>query len=237
MGKKIKLNIAIPQNLSQISLGEYQKYLKVVEANKDDENAGDFLNLKALEIFCGLELKDTYNLPMKHFHFALEQLEVCFKEETPLVHEFTFRDPNGVDQQMGFIPKLDEMTFGEYVDLDKWISDWQTMHKAMAVLYRPIRVKYKDKYKIDDYDGKDTYHEAMKEMPVSYAIGAMLFFYRLGTKLSASIIPYLANLEELSSQQKDDLQKIGDGIQVSLHYAMTDLLTSIGQQKFLYTKQ
>jgi len=234
---KVKLNISIPTELAHITLGQYQDYLKVVEKNKDDENAGDFLNLKALEIFCGLELKDSYNLPLKHFNFALEQLEKCFSEETPLIREWKFRDPNGVEQLMGFIPKLDDMTIGEYMDLDKYISDWQQMHKAMAVLYRPIRVKHKDSYSIDEYSGTETYAQAMKSTPVSIAIGALVFFYRLGTKLCEYIIPYLAQVEGLSKKQKDDLQKIGAGIRLSMHSARETFLGSIKQQKFLYTKQ
>jgi len=235
--KKLKLKIEIPQTLNDITLGQYQQYLKVVEANKDDENAGDFLNLKALSIFCGIDLKESYKIPVKHFHFALEHLEKCFKEDTPLIREFTFRDPKGVEQPMGFIPKLDDMSIGEYMDLDKYITDWQQMHKAMAVLYRPIRVKHKDSYVIDEYEGTEAYGEAMKETPVGIAIGALLFFYRLGSKLSRLIIPFLVAQEELSSRQKEDLQKIGVGIQASMSYAEETLLNSMKQQKFLYTKQ
>ena len=235
--KQLKLKIEIPQTLNDITLGQYQEYLKVVEANKDDENAGDFLTLKALSIFCGIELKESYKIPVKHFYFALEHLEKCFKEETPLIREFTFRDPEGKEQLMGFIPKLDDMTIGEYVDLDKYITDWQTMHRAMAVLYRPIRVKHKESYVIDEYSGTEVYGEAMKETPVGIAIGAMLFFYRLGTKLSKLIIPYLAAQEEQLSLPKQDLLKIGAGIQASMSYVEETLYESMKQQKFLYTKQ
>lgn len=235
--KKVKLNISVPTSLSQITLGEYQKYLKIVEANKDDENAGDFLNLKALEIFCGLDTSKLYDLPTTQFYFALEQIEKCFKEDTPRVDTFTFRDSNGIEQEMGLIPNLDKMSYGEYIDLDKYIKDNQTWHLAMAVLYRPIRIKSKDKYKIDDYQGTEAYAEAMKETPVSIAMGAIVFFYRLGKKLSESIIPYLVSQEETPSLRSVDLQKIGDGIRASLHYAEIEFLTSIKRQKFLYTKQ
>jgi hypothetical protein len=164
-------------------------------------------------------------------------LEKCFQEDTPLVKEFIFKDPKGVEQPMGLIPKLDDMSVGEYMDLDKYVTDWQQMHKAMAVLYRPIRVKHKDSYVIDEYNGTETYGDAMKETPVGIAIGALLFFYRLGTKLSKLIIPYLAAQEELSSRQREDLQKIGAGIQASMSYAEATLLDSMKRQKFLYTKQ
>lgn len=234
---KVKLNINIPQSLSDITLGQYQEYLKVVDINKDDEEAGDFLNLKALEIFCGLALKESYNLPVKHFHFALQHLEACFKEQTPLIHRFTFRDPNGVEQEMGFIPKLDDMTYGEYVDATKYVADWQKMHLAMAVLYRPVRIKHKESYAIEEYNGTDTYGWAMKEMPVSIAIGALLFFYRLAKKLMLSIPLYLQKHQEQLKMSNDDLQKFGDGIQASLLSLEETYLGSTMQQKFLYTKQ
>jgi len=215
--KSLKLKIEIPQSLNDITLGQYQEYLKVLEANKEDDNAGDFLNLKALSIFCGIDLKESYKIPVKHFYFALEHLEKCFKEDTPLVKEFVFKDINGVEQPMGFIPKLDDMTIGEYVDLDKYITDWQQMHKAMAVLYRPIRVKHKESYVIDEYNGTEAYGDAMKETPVGIAIGALIFFYRLGIDLSRAMTNYLEEGKESRLVQYLSSDKNGDGINQYTH--------------------
>lgn len=233
---KVNLKLVMPDSLRDITLGQYQEYNKILENNKDDENAGDFLNLKALEVFCGLKLKESYNLPIKHFHFALSRLEDCFKEDTPLQKTFTFRDSNGVEQEMGFIPKLDDMTAGEYMDLDGYIGDWNKMHKAMAILYRPIRIKSKKDYMIADYEGTETYAEVMKLMPVSYAIGALVFFYRLGIKLLNAIPQYLEREAERSSLSKEDLQKLGDGIRLYTPLLEETLYSLIAPPKFLYTK-
>ena len=52
---RVKLSLTIPNRLSDITLEQYQKYAKVLEGiDKEGEDASDFLNLKALEIFCGL---------------------------------------------------------------------------------------------------------------------------------------------------------------------------------------
>lgn len=233
---KVKLNINIPESLRDITLGQYQEYVKVVNINKEDEDSGDFLNLKALEIFCGLALKESYNLPVKHFHFALQHLEECFKQPTPFVHTFTFRDPAGVEQEMGFIPKLDDMTYGEYVDATQYIADWEKMHLAMAVLYRPIRIKHKESYAIAEYEGTEAYGWAMKEMPVSIALGALLFFYRLAKKLMLSIPLYLKKHQEALKMTNEDLQNFGDGIRLSLLSLEETYLESTKHQKFLYTK-
>jgi hypothetical protein len=37
------------------------------------------------------------------------------------------------------------MSFGEYVDLDTYLADWQQMDKAMSVLFRPVTFTKKNK--------------------------------------------------------------------------------------------
>ncbi len=54
----MKIEVIIPNNLNEITLGQYQKFLSIAENNKE----GEFLNAKMIEIFCGISLADTYNL-------------------------------------------------------------------------------------------------------------------------------------------------------------------------------
>ena len=234
---KVKLEFTPPTSLSDITLEQYQKYLKIVETNKEDENATDFLNLKSLEIFCGLELKEAYKIPISTFNFALEHIKACFSEETPLQKYFSFIDTEGVKQEMGFMPKLEDMSYGEYVDLDKYFSDWQEMHKAMAVLFRPIETRYKESYLLREYNGTDMYGEAMKRMPMDIVFGAVVFFYRLGMKLSENMIPYLEKKAQKSSKFKETLLENGDGIQASMRSLRATLEDSMRYQRFHYTKQ
>ena len=149
MGNKIQLELAIPQSLSDIKLEQYQKYVKVMDGiDKEAEEAGDFINLKALEIFCGMQLKDSYKLPMASFASVLEILAKALQEPTPLVKRFWFRGSNGTEVEFGFIPDLNNLSFGEYIDLDRYIGDWTQMHKAMAILFRPITAKKGEFYDI-----------------------------------------------------------------------------------------
>ena len=135
-----KFQIDIPKSLRGIKLKEYQKFLKVSEDNKDAEDP-EFLNLKMLEIFCGLTLKEAYNMKLSDFSFIINHLNEIFSEKTPLVHRFTMSDINGDQVEFGFIPKLDNISLGEFVDLDTYINNWEDMHKAMAVVYRPVTLK------------------------------------------------------------------------------------------------
>ena len=143
---------------------------------------------------------------------------------------------NGVEVSFGMIPALDEMTFGEYVDLESFISDWSNMHKAMAVLYRPITFNKNGKYLIEDYDGSDKYWEVMKDAPVNVALGAMVFFYRLGKKLSKYTMDYLQHQQTLQDSKSDkDLEKSGDGISQFTHLLEEKYQELIKLQRFHYT--
>lgn len=243
---KVKLTLKIPQSLADITLGQYQEYLKVLdglrEGKKPEEELSEgeleFLNKKSLQIFCGVDLKEAYDLPLKIFMFALEQIQICFSEETPLIREFVFKDDRGVEQRMGFIPNLEEMTFGEYVDLDSFVVDWQQCHKAMAVLFRRKTDISNSLYRIDKYRGQETldwYAEAMKNMPVNIALGALLFFYRLGTKLAVAMTNFLEASLARSSQSSDNSQKDGDGIRALLHSSkllQTDMKETANLMRF-----
>jgi hypothetical protein len=60
------------------------------------------------------------------------------------------------------------------------------MHKAMAVLYRPVNFKAKDKYTVAPYKVNEEIQELMKEMPLDVAISSMVFFLRFREGITGS---------------------------------------------------
>ena len=215
----LDFEVKVPQRLSAIKLNQYQQYLKILKGiEKDSESisneSSEFLNLKSLEIFCGLQLKDSYKLPLSVFDSVLGQLAECFKEQTPRVDRFTMTDAAGKTIEFGLMPNISEMSFGEYYDLDSYVQDWETMHKAMAVLYRPVVLDTKGKYLIEEYEGSSKWSDVMAEMPVNVALGAYVFFYRLGSKLSKHTMNYLLEeaLDKGDSTSQLTSERNGDGI-------------------------
>jgi len=89
-------------------------------------------------------------------------------------------------KEYGFIPKLEDISLGEYIDLDTYLGNWENMHLAMQVLYRPIKNKYGERYSIEDYKASDGLH--MKDITMDCVMGSILFFYSLGTDLSKAIL-------------------------------------------------
>tara|TARA_Y100001938_G_C7937770_1_gene352672 strand:+ start:117 stop:767 length:651 start_codon:yes stop_codon:yes gene_type:complete len=215
----MKVDVKIPDTLSEITLGQYQKYIKIQEQNEDE----NFIALKMLEIFCGLKGQTVLNMKTKSIKEITDVLVKMFSEKPPLVREFKM---NGVNY--GFIPNLEDMTFGEYIDLDTFVGKTEDLHKAMGVLYRPITHKRKELYWIQKYKGEDT--NLMKDMPMHAVFSAMLFFYHLGTDLSRVMLNYLEqDNEENIAQQLISLEN-GDGInrfKDSLREILQDLKISL----------
>ena len=216
----MKIEINVPTSLSEVTLGQYQKFLKIAEDNPE----GNFLNAKMIEIFCGIPLSDSYKLKMSSVTAIIDIFNELLSQTPKRVEQFTM---NGV--QYGFIPDLDEMSLGEYVDLDGSASDWNNMHIAMNVLYRKIKIKKSGKYNIVDYNVENP--EKMKDMPLDAAIGSLFFFYNLGMELSKHTILSSSNQVEMEAYQEQLISETnGDGISqfmVSLTEILQDLKISL----------
>ena len=196
----MKVEVYIPDTLSEITLGQYQKYLKIQEENEDE----NFLAMKMIEIFCGLRGDTILAMKANSIIDITTILSEMFNEKPQLVKEFKM---NG--KTYGFIPKLEDMSFGEYIDLDTYIGDMENIHRAMGVLYRPIKQRHKDKYIIEDYQGEES--DIMKSMPMDAVLSSILFFYHLGMDLSQAMMSYLGK-EEMNLVQQQLLEESGGGI-------------------------
>lgn len=202
MEKQIKLSI--PNSMDDIKLREYQKYMKLMDGLSEDEKQSDFMTIKMLEIFCGADISQIHALPVSAFGVVVDKLNECLSEPTPFEKEFTIKGSDNVEIDFGFIPKLDDISFGEYIDLDTFFN-WEDMHKAMAIMYRPIIKRRKGLYDIEVYQGADKYQDLMLEAPLSVAMGAMVFFYRLGAKLSNLTLNY--SLQEMTETERLEAEK------------------------------
>ena len=205
----MKLEITIPTKLSEIKLSQYQAFLKIAKDNEDSE----FLHQKMVQIFCGIDLKDIALIKYKDVNEITAFLNNMFSQPNQLIPKFKLGGT-----EFGFIPNLEDMTFGEYTDLDTYITDWDMMHRAMAVLYRPIKNKgLNGTYDIEDYNGTVTYGDVMKYAPLDVCLGATVFFYNLGNELLKSTLNYLENNKEMQTiLQQRNSDKDGDGIVQSM---------------------
>tara|TARA_R100000742_G_C4279420_1_gene103957 strand:- start:4992 stop:5645 length:654 start_codon:yes stop_codon:yes gene_type:complete len=203
----MKARLNIPNKLSEITLKKYQKFVKLNVKDADER----FLQIKMIEIFCEVSHENVLKIKFADADRVTSILGEMFTEKPDLVTKFWL---NGVEY--GFIPDLDELSFGEYIDLDTYLGDWENIHTAMNVLYRPITENKGNRYSIEEYnvDTKDR----LLEMPLDAVISSVFFFYHLGKDLSVVMNRYLKEeMKKIPSQQKQDLMLNGDGIKQFSH--------------------
>jgi hypothetical protein len=199
----MKVNINVPDSLNEITLYQYQRFEKLIQENEPSH----FVNQKTIEIFCNIELKDVARIRIADIDDLLSHLNNLLQQKPKLTKTFKL----GV-YEFGFIPKLEDMTSGEFIDLENYLSSTETLHQAMAVLFRPIKSKVKDLYTIEEYESSYKYAEVLKYMPLDIALGAMVFFWTLQNDCVNALADYIQNEVEQSEQVKQVLAKNGVGI-------------------------
>ena len=195
------MKITVPTSLSEITLRQYKRFLKIENEVESDK----FLNAKMIEIFCGLSLDKVILLKLKDSQDIVQVLSKLFDLKPDLVKTFEIEG-----KKYGFHPQLDDLTLGEYIDLDTFIGDWDNMEKAMNVLYRPVLVKVKEKYSIEEYIVNN--HETLLNMPMDAVMSAIFFLWNLGLDLSLIMTNSLDNQETEALTQYLNSQANGVGI-------------------------
>ena len=137
----MEINISIPTSLKDITLEQYKKFIKIQEGIENTT----FLQLKIIEIFCKVDLKIAKAMRYNDVEQITSDILNLFSQTPKLVTTFKMGDT-----EYGFIPDLDDMTLGEYIDLDTYSGDYDNIEVAMNVLYRPLITKLKNKYIIED---------------------------------------------------------------------------------------
>jgi hypothetical protein len=199
----MKVNINVPDSLNEITLYQYQRFEKLIQENE----ASHFVNQKTIEIFCNIELKDVARIRIADIDDLLSHLNNLLQQKPKLTKTFKL----GV-YEFGFIPKLEDMTSGEFIDLENYLGSTETLHQAMAVLFRPIKSKVKDLYIIEEYESSYKYSEVLKYMPLDIALGSMVFFWTLQKDCVNALTDYIQNEVEQSEQAKQVLEKNMGGI-------------------------
>jgi hypothetical protein len=189
--------VTIPENINEMTLGQWQR---IAEAG------GSIKTKELLDITYGLKsIKDIKNIDIDYLIDAIKKVVPSEKDiedkKFQLQREFVLDDV-----KYGFIPNLDDISFGELIDLDEF-TDIKNYHKLMSILYRPItQIQTGGRYKIEKY--KDV--GDLSGMPLGIALGAVSFFLTLGQQLTNAILSSLKE-EGVPQAWKWDTLKSGDG--------------------------
>ena len=199
------MKIVIPNSLNEITLQQYQEFFKL-----QDSKDAKYVERRMVEIFCKVPMKYVNMMKAIDVKEIVEILANMLENKPSLVNTFKM---NGT--QYGFIPALDDMTFGEYVDLDTFIGETQNLHRAMNVLYRPITIRKNGRYQIEEYNSDKA--ETMLQMPMDAVISSILFFYHLGIDLSQIMMDSLQQKNESRMMEYLISEESGVGISQYTH--------------------
>jgi hypothetical protein len=220
--------IQIPTKLSDVTLEQFQAFNRVTDETDNEV----FISHKLIAIFCKIRMSDVLRIRQVDCENIANTLRLVLEEKKEFIQRFTLGG-----KEFGFIPNLEDISSGEYADLETYISDWSTMHKALAVLYRPITKTKGDKYEIEPYEGSATYAEVMQYTPLNIAFGALVFFYHLNNELLLASLNYLQKeMEAINTKQARSSVKNGDGTTTSMRLLKETQLRLKTLQELDYSK-
>lgn len=198
----MQIEVSIPSSLKEVKLKDYQEFLLIEDPTNDD----------LLKCVLNIDQKELGKIKASDVDYLMNHINSLFEKEKDFIPTFKMY---GIEY--GFVPNLDQITYGENKDVTTYINDWGTMHKAMAVLFRPIKQKQRDKYIIEEYEGSHKYSEVMKDMPLDVVLGSMVFFYNLTNVLLKSIPSFLEKEVVKEQMQGVISPENGEAIQSYIH--------------------
>ena len=133
-------------------------------------------------------IKALSDLPVKLIEeMALSDVATIFERLSKLQIEGKLKKVFEIDEvEYGFLPNLDEITLGEWADIEHNIKDGleKNIHKIMSVLFRPITSKEGKLYSVEAYkDGKQRAEKFRKKMSATQVQQSLVFFWRFGKEL------------------------------------------------------
>ena len=209
----MEIIVKYPESWKDVKYSQYMQYHKMLSPYEGtDTYEKKNLELAALH-FCDIPTDLLYNLPKDTFDKAVASISnLIGSNKQPLVKTFEVENT-----KYGFIPALDEMTYGEYLDLVEYFKNpTEFAPIIMSILYRPITKQLGDSYTIEPYSGtsenKIEFFRHILTMDVVF--GAMSFFLDLQRDLMDATLTYLMQMVKTLKDPKaltvlQDLQKNG----------------------------
>lgn len=159
----------------------------------------------------GCPKEDLFKIPYNELVEIFALLEVMIQrsllEQLGSINKIQFQ---GVEY--GLVD-FDQMTIGEFSDLDVLVNDPNAdnkLHEVMAILYRPITKKRLFSYDLEDYDFKE-YKERCKlflDMPLKYAKTAISFFLAFELASSGATEIFLKATPKERNRMKKKINKV-----------------------------
>ena len=194
------MKILIPTSLEDVTIEQFIKYNRITKLEEVDD---EVIMVSVIANFCDLSVEDVLKIPVKDMKEIAQQIVDVLNTEPRDIQIY---------KDLGRIPNFDNISAGEYIDLDKYFTDPENYHRAMAVLYRPIKKKLGSKYILEDYKGSDDSCESMLKLPLELLLSSMVFFSNLNRELLKATRDFLQQPTAETDLLEKHLAENGAGI-------------------------
>ena len=178
--------ITIPESQKEIPLHKFQEFMEGYIEENDDHN-----KLLAFKVFLGIDFKKFNKMRVEDIDGIWRVITIALNEQPKLTKTF---EHEGVEY--GFIPDINAISWGEYIDAEAFFTDPKNYHKLLAVLYRPVIRKKGELYDIENYTGLGNRPEIFKNVSLAIYSGVAVFFYHLSKALLETTRPFSTQREE-----------------------------------------
>lgn len=209
-----KKTLVVPTSLADITLEQYKRYMDLPESLDEDSRISE-----TIHVFTGLSRGLIRKMTLKSRNEVVRLLAKAINtEDEPLRLTCALEG-----YKLGFVPNLDKMSFGEFVDLEETKYEPSNYERLMKILYRPVIAEQGERYEILPYDQSLDLDLDYGKMTMDCVVGAMLFFCDLGRDLLVHTMKSLKEEAEKASAQGQTSQENGVGTDASLVFLSTTL--------------
>jgi len=193
---------------SDVTLDKWIKLISKKEKTKTEET------LETISVLSDIPKKIIKELSINDVAAIMKKLALLQESANNKLKKIITLD--GIEY--GFHPNLEEITLGEYADIETYMKDGieNNLPKLMSVLYRPVTEKHGNNYSIEAYGISDTRirAEKFKNMKAENVNSSLVFFWNFVKELSIILPQYLMEQSKmiLNKIQENNLQRNGVGL-------------------------
>jgi hypothetical protein len=195
----------LPDNWCDVKLHQYCDFMHVMDGEKNNTE----IIMRTIEALTDLKLYQINRIPYKYMFEVYKHLAHLLEKKPNNALVFKLQ---GKDKVYGFHPDLNNMTMGEFVDLETAMENpYQNMAKIMCILYRKVIKEEGSKYIIEEYTGvKEEDLEFMRNINMDIVHSASAFFLTLKEELVKNLVHSLENIKQELTEEgyKETLKKI-----------------------------
>ena len=161
----------VPKSWKDITINQYRRLISIPEDASNESRI-----CQTISILTGISTRAVLNLTPKQLKEINDSIGFVSQLPSPKLEERI--KINGIE--FGILPNLNALTIGEILDLEEYLSNWsESIHKLMAVIYRPIVKEDAFGYVVEDYDTQRSQSAAAwfdEQCSIEDTYGASIFF-------------------------------------------------------------